>query len=387
MYPCLLSCPLSYSGLQDPDLLVQFFLAFLYGTPTAVGWDPTMTYIKDTDPPQYRIVVNNAKGVKQVYKTLELKSSVGAEVLRGRGTRVWRAIRCHPTNLKALKEATEVALKDCWVDQSRQLEGDVIVELHELVTARIKDLKEQIRDLGATTSETVEQLRQSLDAAEALEACLPIPVSHGVVSWNGQEPAEWDQTLDRDTVLKDGKGENVYWEYIFQEKKFIKVDGHPLDKLQDQLKGEHRSTYEYLANHRELILYDAKYHYRLVYGDVCTSLYQVKLLESIFLHLSTITRGESRIADSSETLLLMMTPKALRGLHELGWVHRDISAGNILVTAKGHAKLSDWEYAKEYDTHRVATAHDIRTVSRVAVFGVHVTDNPAGNCRLHGRGG
>lgn len=56
------------------------------------------------------------------------------------------------------------------------------------------------------------------------------------------------------------------------------------------------------------------------------------------------------------------TLKALRGLHEAGWVHRDISSGNVLITTRGAVKLSDWEYAKEL-VNLPSETHDIRTVS------------------------
>ena len=51
--------------------------------------------------------------------------------------------------------------------------------------------------------------------------------------------------------------------------------------------------------------------------------------------------------------------EALRALHSCGWVHRDISSGNVLIVNEV-AKLSDLEYAKrEGDTSQ----HGIRTVS------------------------
>ena len=36
-------------------------------------------------------------------------------------------------------------------------------------------------------------------------------------------------------------------------------------------------------------------------------------------------------------------------MHECGWVHRDISIGNILVDSAGRARLSDLEYAQKMD--------------------------------------
>jgi serine/threonine protein kinase len=50
---------------------------------------------------------------------------------------------------------------------------------------------------------------------------------------------------------------------------------------------------------------------------------------------------------------------ALAFLSRKGYVHRDISPGNIIFY-KGRAKLSDLEFAKQYES---GTANLIRTVS------------------------
>ena len=56
--------------------------------------------------------------------------------------------------------------------------------------------------------------------------------------------------------------------------------------------------------------------------------------------------------------------------YERGWIHRDISVGNILVVEIGRdadkkvirqVKISDVEYAKEVDN--TEPAHSLRTVS------------------------
>ena len=80
------------------------------------------------------------------------------------------------------------------------------------------------------------------------------------------------------------------------------------------------------------------------------------------------------------------TRAALQGLHECGWVHRDISAGNIPITAGGEVKLSDWEYAKKLDSDD-RLKHDIRTVSSSPVFGLRVNNCFVGDYRLYGRRG
>jgi serine/threonine protein kinase len=49
---------------------------------------------------------------------------------------------------------------------------------------------------------------------------------------------------------------------------------------------------------------------------------------------------------------------ALELMHKLGWVHRDVSIGNIL-SYNGEAKLCDLEYAKKNGDTKT---HNVRTV-------------------------
>ena len=49
----------------------------------------------------------------------------------------------------------------------------------------------------------------------------------------------------------------------------------------------------------------------------------------------------------------------LRALHTCGWVHRDISTGNILITPDG-PKIVDLEFAKRVDD--TSEIHERRTV-------------------------
>ena len=56
-----------------------------------------------------------------------------------------------------------------------------------------------------------------------------------------------------------------------------------------------------------------------------------------------------------------MACAGLQALHQCGWVHQDISIGNILVVGTS-AKLADFEYAKRIDD--TSDIHEGRTVSR-----------------------
>lgn len=358
-YPSFRPLALSEDDPQSPALLVRFFLTFLYGTPEAMGWDPTLACIPGSCPMQYRITVNDAAGYRHVYRTVGVESSVGADVLCGRGTRTWRAVRCDPETLEGFGD--EVVLKDCWMNEEAMQEGDVIHTLDDLATRRIAALKRQIDGLRDTApeedSEEVQLSRDHLAAAESLRASLLTPVVHGAVILPGRRDV--DATLDRDVVLLDEGGNGVPWDYIFE-----KTEDDTLSAIDLLQGGRRRRSWDYRYTPPQIpFLHDPKYHYRIVYEEVCAPLHQVNRLDLIFAHLANATRGESSSVPYSRSSQID-NYQALRGLHEVGWVHRAISESNILVTARGDVKISDWAFAKEFDTDHAAATPDIRTVSR-----------------------
>lgn len=99
--------------------MVHFFLSVLYAEPQQLGWDSTMIPLPDEK--NYDITVH-CEGGSKVYRTLELLSDSGAQKIRGRGTRVWKAVA-----LENGKECGEpVALKDCWVQSQLTPEGKTL---------------------------------------------------------------------------------------------------------------------------------------------------------------------------------------------------------------------------------------------------------------------
>ncbi|KIP06180.1 hypothetical protein PHLGIDRAFT_469946 [Phlebiopsis gigantea 11061_1 CR5-6] len=89
----------------------------------------------------------------------------------------------------------------------------------------------------------------------------------------------------------------------------------------------------------EPVNYSAKIHHRIVFTEVGTTIAEVDSLVDALIAMVGAT-------------------KALYTLHRCGWVHRDISVGNILVV-NGRGKLTDVEYAKKESK---VTSHDgVRT--------------------------
>ncbi|KAJ3545073.1 hypothetical protein NM688_g5672 [Phlebia brevispora] len=83
----------------------------------------------------------------------------------------------------------------------------------------------------------------------------------------------------------------------------------------------------HLVSKQDPFLTGCRLHYRIVFKEYCTALRSSTPLSIVFTALAQLC-------------------EALKLLHEAGWVHRDISDGNIMLDELGHARLMDLEYAK-----------------------------------------
>ena len=78
-------------------------------------------------------------------------------------------------------------------------------------------------------------------------------------------------------------------------------------------------------------------------------------------------------------------------MHKSGWVHRDISAGNILLLKVGDSlqdKIADLEYAKRYSQPTLST-REVRAVNHLLTLHSFYLAKTlfAGHARLHGSRG
>ncbi|KAJ3558269.1 hypothetical protein NM688_g1025 [Phlebia brevispora] len=119
-------------------LTVHFFLSIMYAKPHELGWDPTMTRVGKG---QYDITVHIGQGETATYRTLTRLSDVGADVILGRGTRVWEVMRV----VQGVLVGPPLTLKDIWIDDDRPREADIYRELRKsAVTEEQKEILNRV---------------------------------------------------------------------------------------------------------------------------------------------------------------------------------------------------------------------------------------------------
>jgi Fungal protein kinase len=93
------------------------------------------------DPTQFIITVHPHDNSKpRRFRTQKMISSIGAERLRGRGTRVFEAIEIDENGAE---KGPVVVLKDTWIDHDRPREGDILAQLHDEANPEDKKLVEK----------------------------------------------------------------------------------------------------------------------------------------------------------------------------------------------------------------------------------------------------
>lgn len=251
----------------------------MYASTVEMGWDPTMKLLWEGDPhvePQYEITVQSKEGKARVFRTIELVSAVGAESIRGRGTRVWKVREVDDGELSK----DYYVLKDAWVDSDRPSEGEVVAQIEEDAKKELDEREQKI-----------------------LMDCLLTTHIAGSVMLGPDKP---DSTIDgrRRTRLIKGNARQ------FELKRPPKPPNPPVSAVEHEItpqdvevgataaptktkptnSGKRAGSDKPLGDHRESgekktaeksPVYNSKTHYRIVFKEVCEVLHEIKSLERI----------------------------------------------------------------------------------------------------------
>ncbi|KAJ3556690.1 hypothetical protein NM688_g1890 [Phlebia brevispora] len=250
-----------FNFLKEYRTLLWFILSLSFSELHQLGWDPTMREIHVDNHLQYDITVRSADAETVVYRTLGLLSDSNTHDILGRGTRVWKAVKL----VDGEAAGSPVALKDAWVDSTREREGDNVSQILQ----------------GGFAKEHPE-LNEHIMKVQ----------THGDVFVAGVQ----DHTP---TFLCSGSASANELSPRAAQSRLRKGDSAPVPQFQ--------------------------VHYRIVYQEVGESLAEVTSLYTVFKALEEALYG-----------VLVM--------HKSGWVHRDLSPGNIVIV-DGAARVTDLEYA------------------------------------------
>ncbi|KAI0701055.1 hypothetical protein BC835DRAFT_295958 [Cytidiella melzeri] len=304
-----------FNFIEDHGTLSHFFLSLMYARSHELGYDTTMKPASDAllrAQNQWDISIQYEKeggGGRQetksetvTFRTVKQLSGIGAETIRGRGTRVWRAQQLNNEHL----EPEKVVIKDYWVDDDRIREATI---------------RQKILDAAPSQKER-----------EMLEQYLLTPLYSGDVEIEGKKDKTHD-LLRRGSAVPTGLPP-----FPTTHTSPPKIpDGTVSEDVHLAPIGTGTIVVPRIPDPRIRYFHD-KCHHRLVFKEDARTIEEVTSMGEVF-HFA----GQTMIA--------------MTLLHRCGWAHRDISSGNILIV-DGKLKLGDIEYAKDmYDD----TGHSTRS--------------------------
>jgi len=251
------------------------------------------------------------------------------DALRGRGTRVFKA---RLLDAEGNETGDPITIKDVWLDNNRDREGDIMEEI-----------------CNEVSSENKIKLQQYLLMMEC----------HGDVLIGGER----DQTMLKSTF---GAAAEFYLQstLLIPQRTLTLSVGLP-------------PSVQMCAPPEPSREYPQKVQYRIVFKEVGVSLYNVRSLASAFSSLYDTISGKNCLISLGYTINVVVPCAALEILHKYSWVHCDISPGNI-ICFNSRGMFSDFECAQK--TTRL-TDDEVLTAQCHIFFHLHLSCESNSNCQ------
>ncbi|KAI0089552.1 hypothetical protein BDY19DRAFT_1056546 [Irpex rosettiformis] len=303
----------AFNFIMDHETVVHFFLSIMFAQKSRLGYDPTISVAKrakDQRSTKYGIKVRGKDGRESTYIMEEVVANMSSGTLQGRSTRVWRGKKA---DANGHSTGHNMVIKDCWIDSSREREGDFLAEIFE----------------AAKKSPNPEHLPR-------IQKHFLTVVQHGDVFIDGEQDNTFgllrgDADFPEPKRVLTLRCSSETREMINPPTGLVRVDQATIDWL------------------HHLQLHHDKFHYRIVFDseEDCDPIDKLTSVRGIWYALTGALTG-------------------LATLHQLGFIHRDISPGNILVgcgipgsVKGGTGKIIDLEFCKRIDDDK--PVHQRRT--------------------------
>jgi hypothetical protein len=240
---------------------VHFALSIMYADPAQLGWDPTIVrrLCPVTHKVQYDITVHPDGAQPITYRTKQVLSDIGAEALRGRGTRVWKAVKLLQDigDMEVTEDVHPVVIKDSWVDNDRKREGQILEEIRasaENGSVERDFLDQHLLTVLSYGDVLVEGQADTTDALHRRGKAVPLGYGKLKLNLKANLPSRSKMPVVNVTPVPDP----------------------PTCDTQDE---------------RKFIEYAAKTHHRTVFAEVGVPIYQVESLADVFLALRNLVPG------------------------------------------------------------------------------------------------
>ncbi|KAI9060134.1 hypothetical protein FKP32DRAFT_1605550 [Trametes sanguinea] len=304
--------------LLDVRAVVHALSALIFSTVEDLGYDMNIRRISEWDE------AANENRIRYVYrldgrffKTLKCRDEYDDLYIAGRATRVWEVVEVTSfADVAALPNVQRMILRDVWLEHGSDTEREIQRKIFERCDALGRDFpSEHDARLTDVDDATRTLLHQRLEDGSYKQLFLTIEADYrGAVSKplaKGFTPAP----------------------YIFDEPVYLHQEAkqHGSDPQRGLTSRNHSVPNPTAPEVQTDIPREYKPRQRnfVVYQEVCSALHEL---------------GD--LCDVVQALL--DTLLALQILFLVSWIHRDVSSGNIL-SFNGHGKLSDLEYAKEFN--------------------------------------
>jgi hypothetical protein len=351
---------MSYMCTQGYQHLIKFFAGIAIGTDEQLGWDPTITrYLTPDNRIQYRIKV-----AENLYQTFgKPLANFRANDVVGRGTRAFRVhLVTNEGDVQTVDTKNVYVLKDIWINRTETQEAITIKTILHALRCWKKDnpnapdassyadnptsphahhdvnqewFKAPKNDPTAFDEDAPSQFSDHQWGTDSWDKYFPCVVEHGNVKFEtqGEEVVDSIRNLMKDNAYDDLSKLHLRTYDTSPREPLSKApqpahnsasthtrsSGNPvvpIDPQRRQRKGR-------VARQRDAV------HYRIVFKHVGKRMDELPYLSQVYAGLRDASIGELPMRHSPSSMLTQHV--ALRWLALIGYIHRDISVGNILV--------------------------------------------------------
>ncbi|KDQ22365.1 hypothetical protein PLEOSDRAFT_1051064, partial [Pleurotus ostreatus PC15] len=313
-----------FSFVENPQLLIKVFMSFLFATEEELGYDPMV--MRDAKGDYIYRIPSTEQGQQRdrFFRTTASIAEYRSNNITGRMARVWKVVECNPSGAVLSPSEPSRVLKDVWLEDSALTEAQIQSQIFE-------DIQKFFRDKQDARYLAFERLRPSISDLERNDRYKKYFIEI-VADYEGRRTKPRSPNSQRKHML------------------FSTVEPLALPTTSNRggsgtpCPTESKITFD--EGPRE---FAPRKQYRVIFGEVCEA---VGDLGSV---------GE--VAD-----VLSQAIVALRLMYCAGWVHRDISSGNILAHRRSSSspwqvKLSDLEYARQFSDSDRNVGDDPKIVS------------------------